>query len=121
MRSHERLVVWQRAHALARAVLQHSVAWRGNAVQDQARRAAISIAANIVEGAHSATRRNYARFLAIAVASANELAYHLQLVDECELGDPASVGALRQEALEIARMLVVLRRRVLEEAGGARS
>jgi four helix bundle protein len=43
------------------------------ALIDQLRRSALSIPANIVEGAGCATDKEFARFLQIALSSANEV------------------------------------------------
>ena len=45
----------------------------------QMRRAAVSVAANIVEGSSRRSRREYLQFLSVAKASLSELSYYLHL------------------------------------------
>ena len=115
MHNFRRLLVWQRAHSVAvnieRLVLQ--MPRRDNAeLISQLRRAAVSIPANIVHGSARASDKEFVRFLGIALASAGEAAYHLELA--------ADTGRISREALEqrtaelaeISRMLVGLIRRI---------
>lgn len=72
------LAVWRRAHALTLNVFRVTRC-RGRrehaALISQARRAAMSVAANIAEGCARATQRDFAKFLNISFASASELEY----------------------------------------------
>ena len=116
MRDFHNLIVWQRAHVLS--LLVHRAARRirrreHEPLRSQLRRAADSIAANIVEGCGAATRKEFARFLDIAIKSASEVEYHLLVA-----GDH---GVLRQEAwqsmtgemIEIRKMTHGLRKKIL--------
>ena len=75
----KKLLVWQKAHALA--LRSHRAAGRirgtqNAALRSQLTRAAQSIAANIVEGLAQHSERDFARFLGYALASAAELEHH---------------------------------------------
>jgi four helix bundle protein len=115
MHPYQKLVVWQRAHALAASLygadaLDESPRYR--ALVDQIRRCAASIAANIAEGAGSESQSSFARYLGIALASAHELESHFQLARD--------IGCVTQENGEhfvasvesLKRMLTSLRRAV---------
>ncbi|MGH7656537.1 MAG: four helix bundle protein [Gemmatimonadaceae bacterium] len=114
MQNFRKLHVWEKAHALALAIqsLTASIPRRGNTgLIDQLRRSALSIPANIAEGAGKSTSLEFARFLQIAYGSANEVDYHLQFAADSGLIPRADFDALRAEAIEIRKMLIGLMRR----------
>jgi four helix bundle protein len=88
MRDFRQLTSWQRAHALS--IVLYEVVRRFPredrfAVGDQLRRSALSIGANIAEGAGRQSPADYARFLSMAVASANEVENHLLVANRVGL------------------------------------
>lgn len=118
-----RLAVWRRAHALAIHVLELTDLLRPGShtsLIHQMRRAALSIAANIAEGCGRATDRQLAHFLEIALASARELDYHALLAHDLRVIGPADYARVEARVDEVCRMLVVLRRRVLERVRNSR-
>src|SRR5690348_6525884 len=78
----------------------------------QLRRAAASIPTNIAEGCGHSTRREFARFLQMAMASASELEYHLLLAVDLGLLQRRDYEALDAAVTEVKRMLTALIRRV---------
>ena len=87
-RDHRRLRVFQDAHRLVIAIYAITVRfpkdeWYG--LRLQIRRAAVSVPANLVEGNARKTTRDYCSFINIALGSARELAYLLQLASELQL------------------------------------
>jgi four helix bundle protein len=81
-RNHEKLRVFQLADALAFQVYRHTASFPAAeriGLQSQLRRAAISAATNIVEGCARRSRADYARFVDIALGSATETDYLLDL------------------------------------------
>jgi four helix bundle protein len=82
MRDHRKLDVFTLADRLTLKVYE---ATRGFPIEErfgltsQIRRAAVSIGANIVEGAARGSDRDFARMLAISYSSACELEYELSL------------------------------------------
>lgn len=75
----------------------------------QMRRAAVSVAANIAEGAKRDSNPDYSRFLNIAEASVVETECLLRIAGALpEVGNP-KVDSLVREAEEISRMLYALR------------
>ena len=80
MIAHERLEAWRWAHRLALEVYNATDRWPRSemyGLASQARRAAISIAANIAEGAARRGPREFARYLNISLGSLAELSYLL--------------------------------------------
>ena len=74
------------------------------AIGDQLVRSATSIGANIVEAKASSSRREYIKYFEIALKSANETQYWLELLQEL-LKNEEQATTLHTEAVEISRML----------------
>jgi four helix bundle protein len=74
-------------------------------VTAQARRAAVSIAANIAEGSARSSDRDFARFLYISLGSASELEYFSILVAELGFLSKGDAATIEGDAAEIKRML----------------
>ena len=82
MRDHSRLRAFELADQLALAVYQATKGFPREeqfSLTAQARRAAVSVPSNIVEGCARHTEAEYLRFLDIAYGSARELEYQLSL------------------------------------------
>ena len=84
-RDHKKLRVFHDAHALTLAIYKNTLEfpkheWFG--IRAQMRRAAVSVASNLVEGNARRTTGDYLNFLYIALASACESAYLVKLSDE---------------------------------------
>ena len=115
MHNFRRLLVWQKAHAVVveieRLVMQ--IPRRDNAeLISQLRRAAVSIPGNIVHGSGRPSDRDFARFLGIALASAAEAEYHLELAAETGRIQRDEAEVRMRELVEIRKMLVGLIRRM---------
>ena len=105
----EDLQVFQRARAFAVAVFAITDRFQADFwLRDQLTRSAASIAANIAEGFPQGTDRAFARYLFVAAGSAEEARTHLAVAEERGHVAPTAVSDLRQEALEIVRMLNAL-------------
>lgn len=78
-------------------------------LQSQLRRAAVSVAANIVEGCARESENDYKRFLDIAIGSAREALYLIDLAIRLELLDSESASKAIQLADSSAGALVALR------------
>ena len=83
-------------------------------LRSQLTRSTASIAANIAEGANSAGPRDFARYLQMAIGSSSETESHLDLAFRLALVPAGVVMPLIDEVVVIRKMLIVLRRRVLE-------
>lgn len=117
MQDFTKLIVWQRAQAFAvevnRATARMSER-QSAGLRSQLRRAASSIAANIAEGASTVGPNQFARYLQISIASASEVESHLDLAARLQFIPPFRLASLLMEVQSLRRMLIVLRRRVLE-------
>jgi four helix bundle protein len=116
-----RLNVWKAAHVLTLQIYRETAAFPQHeqfGLTNQLRRAAVSVAANIAEGAGRGGDKEFARFLAIAVGSANEVEYLLLL--SIDLGYIRGTQ-LVQETIVVARMLQALRRTTLQSSGAQRT
>jgi four helix bundle protein len=105
------LVVWRRAMGLAEATYRLTRAFPSDerfGLTSQARRAAVSVAANIAEGYGRGTRASYAHFVRIAQGSLKELETHLILAERVGACPTGSTEALLAEADELGRMLRAL-------------
>jgi four helix bundle protein len=104
----KKLLVWQKAHALA--IHTHRVATGTRrshlaALRGQLVRAAMSIPANIVEGRRQESERDFARFLRYALNSGCELEYHLIVANDIGAISEAEASSLTNEVIEVRRML----------------
>ena len=115
MQDYRKLNVWEKAHAFGLEVHRLCDTFprgSGTALAPQLRRAALSIASNIVEGTSKSSQRELRRFLVIALASAGEADYQLLVARDTELMDPVVYATLAAQVVEVRRMLSGLIKRV---------
>jgi|SRR5690349_10685554 len=116
MQDFRRLKVFQRSHALAKEIRTLAAGFPSSGYgkfKTQITDAAESIASNIVEGAGTPTKKEFARFLDISIRSSLELEYRLELALDYGLIGQMLWERLTQEVIEIRKMLFGLRKRVL--------
>lgn len=77
----------------------------GWVITDQVIRSATSIGANLTEARASSSRIEFKKFHEIALKSANETKYWLELLRDSKLASESVVNPLLTEASEIANML----------------
>ena len=109
--SYRDLIVWQRAMALAVGVYDLSRAFPREelcGLTSQARRAAVSVPANIAEGHGRGARAAHAGFLRIARGSLRELETHLLLAERLGIAASPTVNPLLIDTDAIGRMLHTL-------------
>jgi len=97
MAPHKRFLSWQECHKLVLAVYKATESFPKHelyGLTSQARRAAFSSAANIVEGASRKGRNEFRHFLDIALGSLSELEYALEVAMALEYVKPAVYAAL---------------------------
>lgn len=119
MQDFRELSVWAKSHQLVLLLYQATAEApekRYPGLASQIRRAAASIPANIAEGCGHGTQRELARFLSIALASAFELHYHLQLALDLGLLGKSDFARLDARTEQVKRMLTSLVSRVRQNA-----
>lgn len=121
MQSYKSLKVWASAHEIALGAYKATENFPEQeryALVQQIRRSGLSIAANIAEGAARGTDRDFARFLKIALGSANELEYLLTLARDLTYLDRQTHGLMDSKLNEVKRMLFAFIRKLLTTAPG---
>ncbi len=104
----EKLLAWQRAHQLVLHVYDLTNTWpvaEKFCLTPQIRRAAISIAANIAEGAAKHGAKEFRRYLDIALGSRSEVKYMIRLAADLGYIEIASSISLASECDEVGRLL----------------
>ena len=118
MRDFRKLDVWDRSHQLTLDVATDSYPSNERfGLAAQMRRCAISIPSNIAEGAGRESRPDYARFLGVAIGSAHELDYQLQLSKDLGYLGVIRYGELASDVVAVHSMLASLRKKVLANGG----
>jgi four helix bundle protein len=108
MRDHTKLRAFQLADALAVATYQHTRRFPRDeqfGLTAQVRRAAVSVASNIVEGCARQSQNDYVRFLDMAFGSAKELGYQVTLANRLGYLDAEGVQVLQAASDETCRVL----------------
>jgi four helix bundle protein len=98
------LIVWQKAHAFTLAIYRVSEAFPASekyGITSQLRRAAVSVAANIVEGFRKRSQADKLRYFNIAQGSADECLYYLVLVQDLQFADTTLLQAQLEEVLRL--------------------
>ena len=114
-RDHKKLRVFHDAHVVALAVYQHTRQFPNEelfGLRAQMRRAAVSVSCNIVEGNARDTTRDYLRFLHVALGSACELNYRVNLSTELGLATGDDWADLETRCEAVVRQLQRLTERV---------
>lgn len=97
MSPHKRFLAWQECHKVVLAVYRATESFPKHelyGLTSQARRAAFSAAANIVEGASRKGKNEFRRFLDISLGSLSELEYALEVAAALDYVKPEPFAAL---------------------------
>jgi four helix bundle protein len=108
MKSHKDLDVRRSAVDLAEDVFAVSKTFPRDeqfGMSSQMRRASISIASNIAEGAGRQTQREFTQFLYIALGSASELETQIEIARRVELANASDCERLDALLARVAQML----------------
>jgi four helix bundle protein len=108
--SFEDLEVWQRSRALVRRIYTFTEKFRDWSLRDQMRRAAVSVASNIAEGAERNANTEFIQFIGIAKGSAAELRTQLYLTMDLGLIANEEVARMVEETKLLGAKLEALRR-----------
>ena len=115
MRDFTKYTVWQKGYAFSLAVYNATDHFPNDeryGLTSQMRRAAVSIPANIAEGAGRPSEADFARFLHIASGSGNELECLLMLARDRKLLSQSAYQSLADELVQVKRMLVTLAKKL---------
>lgn len=121
MGEYRKLLVWQKAHALAVDIVSLAKKIRGGAhasLRDQMIRSAMSVPANIVEGRTQLSEKAFARFLNYALGSAGELDYHLLIAKDIGAISEKEYWRVEAAVSEVRKMLRGLIKKVRLPATG---
>jgi four helix bundle protein len=108
MSNFRELKVWNRSRAFVREVYRVSSSFPRSelfGLTQQMRRAAVAIPSNVAEGHGRWSRRDCVHFLVIARGSAAEVETQLFLAEDLNFLRREVAESLRNEAVEISRML----------------
>jgi len=111
MENFRKLKVWQKAHQIVLATFKHTQNFPTEerfGLVSQMRRAAVSVAANIVEGTKRSTNRDRLHFHVIAETSLEELKYYFTLSEDLLFLDPTLVEEMQSRCREVGAMLNAL-------------
>ena len=107
-RDYTKIKAWQLADELALLVYKVTQEFPKSEIwglTSQMRRAAVSAAANIVEGSARRNRKEYLQFLYIAMSSLAELSYYIRFTKTIAYLDADKYEALWAKAQEASRTL----------------
>lgn len=111
MRPHENLEVWQKAIEYVVMIYEITKQFPSEekfGITSQIRRAAVSIPANIAEGAARQSDKEFFRFLAIAQGSCSEVETEILISEKLGFLSRPNYVELKSEADSIGRMLIGL-------------
>lgn len=112
------LDVWRKAHSLmlnVRSASRNFHRARSGPLQSQITRSSEAIPNNIVEGCFAATQKEFARYLDISIKSSGETEYQLQQAHDRGLIGGRDWKALSAQTVEVRKMLIGLRRKILRD------
>lgn len=121
MKTHKDLDVWREAIKLSKGIYLLTQRYPKEEVfglVSQMRRAAVSVASNIAEGAARSGNREFIKFLHIAAGSASELDTQLEISKEIGFISPGEINATQDSVAKVSRMLQGLIRSIKRRTPG---
>ena len=122
MRPHQRLEVWIKALELVIEIYRRTERFPREeryGLTSQIRRAAVSIPANIAEGAGRQSKKDFARFLSNAQGSASELETELTIAQKLGYLDESAFEKSIDELDRIGRLITGLNRSLVRDIQAA--
>ena len=116
MQDFRNLYAWQKSHSLVLRVYAVSATFPKTemfGLTSQIRRAAVSMPANIAEGACRGGK-SFAQFLRVSMGSAGELEYYTILLADLKLISPPDGAKLQKDVTEAKKIIAGLRKSVKE-------
>ena len=111
MRPHEKLDVWKQAIEMVVTIYECTNSFPNDerfGLTSQIRRAAVSVPANIAEGAGRHHDKEFLQFLGVAQGSASELETELLIAHRLGYVDEVKFRSVYEEVNSVARMIVGL-------------
>ena len=102
------LVVWQKAMDVSVAIYRITEAFPKEEVYgltSQMRRAAVSIASNIAEGAGRSSKKDFCHFVAMAKGSSFELQTQIVLAQRLGYLEATESSQVEEQVIEVGKML----------------
>jgi four helix bundle protein len=121
LRTHRDLDVWKLSINWVEAVYRCSATWPPDerfSLTSQVRRSAVSVAANIAEGAGRKGTGEFIQFLGIARGSLAEVETHLLIAERLNYLTPDQLRPVLADLERIGRMLSVLSARLKQRHHG---
>ena len=109
----KKLQVWQKAHALSLHVDRACKEIRSSmyaSLRSQLFRAAMSISTNIAEGSSQRSRKQFARFIGIALSSCSEVEHHLIVARDLQAISGSTFDSLAMQTITVRKMLYGLQK-----------
>ena len=116
IKRHEDLNAWQRAYEVALEInrlTNESSFDKKWAIKDQMLRSSLSISSNIAEGFGRKSKKDFARFLLIAMGSNDELRNQLRFSFDTKLITEEDFNSLNDKLIEVRKMTHGLRKYLL--------
>jgi four helix bundle protein len=116
LKNYRELLVWQRSFALANRLYNVTADYPKTQLYglvSQIQRAGVSIASNIAEGYNRNSRKEYVRYLSIALGSVAELETQLLISQEQRYITAAVAAPLLEELDELGKMLRAIQKKLI--------
>jgi four helix bundle protein len=116
----KKLQVWQKAHTLSLNVDRACKGIRSSrysSLRTQLFRAAMSISTNLAEGSSQRSRKEFARFIGIALSSCSEVEHHLIVARDLQVIPGSTFDSLVGQTIIVRKMLYGLRKGIVAPAG----